>query len=104
MYMYFTCIYKYFAFSLSLLPLLGLIACVCGYSQYQSKLPNGDNVPHPCKPNYIWHGVGHKNALGGGERNPFGLDFKAKQLTVSLAPFSLLYLFAFFSCMLTFPA
>ena len=34
-------------------------------------------MPHPCLANYIWHGVGHKNVKGGGERNPFGLDFAA---------------------------
>nr|KAG5705742.1 hypothetical protein BaRGS_027401 [Batillaria attramentaria] len=45
------------------------------YFNYQAKLPNGQHVPHPCKPNYIWHGVGHQNPLGGGERNQFGLDF-----------------------------
>ena len=32
-------------------------------------------MPHPCKPNYIWRGVGHRNVLGGGDRNPFGLAF-----------------------------
>ncbi|KAK7094627.1 dopamine beta-hydroxylase-like [Littorina saxatilis] len=49
---------------------------VChGYYNYQTKVPNGQHVPHPCKPNFIWHGVGHLNPLGGGERNPFGKDF-----------------------------
>ncbi|CAH1788317.1 unnamed protein product, partial [Owenia fusiformis] len=47
------------------------------YKFLQGKIPNGDNVPHPCKSNYIWQGVGHKNANGGGERNAFGLDFNA---------------------------
>ena len=46
-----------------------------GYYGNQIKIPNGQQVPHPCKPNYIWHGVGHLNPLGGGDRNPFGEDF-----------------------------
>nr|KAG5700456.1 hypothetical protein BaRGS_013943 [Batillaria attramentaria] len=45
------------------------------YYLYQSKLPNGQQIPHPCKPNYIWHGVGHISPLGGGHRNQFGKDF-----------------------------
>jgi len=44
---------------------------------YQDRIPNGGQVPHPCKPNYIWRGVGHQNVLGGGDRNPFGLAFAA---------------------------
>ena len=60
--------------------------CVCvfllfstsqGFKFFQTKIPNGDSVPHPCKPNYRWYGVGHQNELGGGSRNPFGLDFDA---------------------------
>ena len=42
---------------------------------YQKKIPNGDKIPHPCKPNTIWQGVGHLNQIGGGKRNPFGLAF-----------------------------
>lgn len=59
--------------------LIGLlcIASVWGYPQFQNEIPNGDSVPHPCKANYVWRGVGHLNPLGGGDRNPFGLDFKA---------------------------
>ncbi|KAL3870617.1 hypothetical protein ACJMK2_038665 [Sinanodonta woodiana] len=52
-----------------------LIEGIWGYQMYQSSIPNGELIPHPCKANYIWHGVGHTNALGGGERNPFGLVF-----------------------------
>jgi len=61
--------------------LLGLLWCLAlwsgchGYYQYQTAIPNGQQVPHPCKPNFIWHGVGHQNPGGGGERNPFGQDF-----------------------------
>ncbi|KAK7114201.1 hypothetical protein V1264_000300 [Littorina saxatilis] len=57
-----------------------LIAALCvpeilGYSMYKPEIPNGDHVPHPCKPNFIWHGVGHRQVAGGGARNPFGEDF-----------------------------
>ena len=47
------------------------------FSMYKEEIPNGDHVPHPCKANFIWHGVGHQNALGGGAKNPFGEDFSA---------------------------
>lgn len=59
--------------------LVSLMACSCvyGYKLYQNKIPNGGSIPHPCKPNYIWQGVGHENVLGGGVRNPFGTAFKA---------------------------
>lgn len=46
------------------------------YPTYQESLPNGGNLPHPCKPNYRWPGVGHLSPLGGGALNPFGEDFK----------------------------
>ncbi|KAK3089057.1 hypothetical protein FSP39_000478 [Pinctada imbricata] len=45
------------------------------YKGFQNRIPNGQNVPHPCKPNYLWPGVGHLNRNGGGIRNQFGLDF-----------------------------
>lgn len=54
-----------------------LFAVSLGFKSFQRKIPNGDSVPHPCKPNYLWHGVGHENELGGGSRNPFGRDFDA---------------------------
>ncbi|KAK3607131.1 hypothetical protein CHS0354_036073 [Potamilus streckersoni] len=47
------------------------------YSQYQLQIPNAETVPHPCKPNYMWKGVGHQRSNGGGERNPFGRAFYA---------------------------
>ncbi|XP_071097544.1 dopamine beta-hydroxylase-like [Haliotis cracherodii] len=50
---------------------------VDGYGHYRTRLPNGERVGHPCKPNFIWKGVGHKNVKGGGPRNSFGLDFAA---------------------------
>lgn len=58
--------------------LLALALCAPGglaYRSFTANIPNGDHVPHPCKPNFIWHGVGHRNAEGGGDRNPFGEDF-----------------------------
>lgn len=56
--------------------------CACvwqalAYPGFKDVLPNGNEVPHPCKANYLWHGVGHHNPLGGGTRNQFGLDFSA---------------------------
>lgn len=57
--------------------LLVCILSVSAYQNFQDEIPNGNKVPHPCKANYIWHGVGHHNPLGGGTRNQFGLDFKA---------------------------
>ena len=60
----------------ALLVLTGLIFSKSyGYKYFQEEIPNGDRIPHPCKPNYIWHGVGHKNSQGGGDRNQFGIDF-----------------------------
>ena len=59
--------------------LLALFACVLqanAFSSFQDKIPNGNKIPHPCKPSTIWHGVGHLNQIGGGKRNPFGLAFK----------------------------
>ncbi|CAH1792669.1 unnamed protein product [Owenia fusiformis] len=56
---------------------ISTLNAVVGYKYFQDKVPNGDNIPHPCKPNYIWQGLGHKNAMGGGDRNPFGLAFEA---------------------------
>lgn len=53
------------------------LTCVHAYVFYKEELPNGDRVPHPCKANYQWPGVGHKNELGSGARNPFGIDFAA---------------------------
>ena len=46
------------------------------FRSFVAKIPNGDKVPHPCKKNTIWTGVGHLNEFGGGKRNPFGYAFK----------------------------
>ncbi|XP_048241452.1 uncharacterized protein LOC124142783 [Haliotis rufescens] len=56
-----------------------------GFRYFQDTIPNGDSVPHPCKVNFLWRGVGHNNPQGGGDRNPFGLDFQqVKQWTEEL--------------------
>jgi len=62
------------------------VAGALGFGNFRNEIPNGDHVPHPCKPNYIWHGVGHTNPAGGGARNPFGQDFDSQghKWTVSL--------------------
>jgi len=56
--------------------LLLLVAPSLGYKIFQDRIPNGGQIPHPCKPNYMWGGVGHLNAGGGGVRNSFGEDFE----------------------------
>lgn len=64
---------KYFKILLLLLAIE--VFRIDGYSSYKKKIPNGDKIPHPCKPNTIWTGVGHLNQFGGGKRNPFGVAF-----------------------------
>ncbi|GFN92856.1 dopamine beta-hydroxylase-like isoform x3 [Plakobranchus ocellatus] len=51
------------------------------YSSFRNQVPNGNNVPHPCKKGEMWNGVGHLNPNGGGERNSFGMDFRAAGYT-----------------------
>jgi len=46
------------------------------YPSFQSRIPNGDSIPHPCDATLLWAGVGHWNPRGSGERNPFGRDFE----------------------------
>lgn len=59
----------------SVICFLVFLSTVNGFSFFAEKIPNGEFVPHPCKPNFLWKGVGHKNKDGGGERNQFGRDF-----------------------------
>lgn len=66
-------IYRYRLFTL-----FCVVPLYLGYREYTDRIPNGDHVPHPCKENYIWHGLGHLNSLGGGALNVFGVDFKAE--------------------------
>ena len=61
--------------------LLGIaVSITTAFKDFQTKIPNGDRVPDPSIPNTVWQGVGHLNALGGGDRNVFGQDFKANGL------------------------
>ncbi|XP_067676503.1 MOXD1 homolog 1-like [Haliotis asinina] len=55
--------------------LVTLLHTASGYFDYQAKIPNGNNVPSPCKAGETWPGVGHKLMSGGGARNAFGQDF-----------------------------
>ncbi|KAK7475230.1 hypothetical protein BaRGS_00033534, partial [Batillaria attramentaria] len=57
--------------------LLLLLPPVLGYRHFRNRIPNGNRVPHPCKPNALWEGVGHFQEVGAGHRNPFGEDFDA---------------------------
>ncbi|XP_059157023.1 dopamine beta-hydroxylase-like [Physella acuta] len=63
--------------SLGSLVCLALLQWACTYRVYKSKIPNGDAVPFPCKPNHLWEGVGHMLDQGTGVQNLFGSDFKA---------------------------
>uniref|UniRef100_A0A2C9JLJ9 Copper type II ascorbate-dependent monooxygenase C-terminal domain-containing protein n=1 Tax=Biomphalaria glabrata TaxID=6526 RepID=A0A2C9JLJ9_BIOGL len=59
-----------------LIVIASLLPCVTSFRSFQHRIPNGDYVPHPCKPNNIWEGVGHFLDEGTGFRNPFGEDFE----------------------------
>ena len=59
-----------------LLTCLLFIQTCYAYQMYQERIPNGESVPHPCMANNFWRAVGHLNLRGGGDRNPFGEDFK----------------------------
>ena len=54
---------------------LTLLSQCEAYKFFQQQIPNGEVVPHPCKANFLWRGVGHENLNGGGIRNAFGRDF-----------------------------
>ncbi|XP_013379177.1 dopamine beta-hydroxylase isoform X2 [Lingula anatina] len=54
-----------------------IITISSAYPHYGNKLPNGQNVPHPCKENTKWLALGHVKLAGGQPNNQFGLDFKA---------------------------
>ncbi|CAG5114875.1 unnamed protein product, partial [Candidula unifasciata] len=62
--------------SVSTLVLALLLPMVRPFMHYQKRIPNGDNIPFPCKPGKIWPGLGHFNDEGTGPRNPFGLRFE----------------------------
>lgn len=61
--------------TLSPLFLLLCATSVIAYKSYQSRIPNGERVHHPCFPNQFWQGVGHFTKQGGNARNLFGEDF-----------------------------
>ena len=46
------------------------------FPEFKFRIPNGPNIPNPCKPGETWFGVGHLNYLGAGPLNAFGLAFK----------------------------
>jgi dopamine beta-monooxygenase len=46
--------------------------------EFANKIPNGFSVPNPDPQGGVLAGVGHLNAGGGGNRNPFGEDFKVQ--------------------------
>ena len=59
--------------------LLNTLSVCIAYKTYQSKIPNGDSVPNPCSDDTTakWNGVGHIAMAGAGDRNIFGIAFKA---------------------------
>ncbi|XP_064649344.1 temptin-like [Lineus longissimus] len=63
--------------TLTLFTVASLIVLSTAYPYLSGKIPNGDKVPDPCKPNSLWAGVGHWSPAGSNARNPFGLAFKA---------------------------
>ena len=43
--------------------------------EFVARIPNGNQIPHPCDRNQNWRAVGHENPAGGGPTNRFGNDF-----------------------------
>ncbi|KAK3782593.1 hypothetical protein RRG08_038373 [Elysia crispata] len=62
--------------SLAFLTFALLVGSSRAFKTFKAEIPNGNKVPHPCKANFMWPGVGHQNRFGGGVNNQFGLDFK----------------------------
>jgi len=62
-------------FNISFALVCAIIGSVLGYPHFRSRIPNGENIPHPCDSSKLWPGVGHWNSQGGGERNTFGQAF-----------------------------
>ncbi|KAH9503422.1 hypothetical protein Btru_072972 [Bulinus truncatus] len=57
--------------------LLAFIALlVAGFPSFRNRIPNGNNVPHPCQNGSVWAAVGHYNETSGGQLNRFGVDFE----------------------------
>ncbi|XP_078324642.1 DBH-like monooxygenase protein 2 homolog [Crassostrea virginica] len=53
-----------------------VLPATLSFPQFQSLVPNGNKVPHPCSEG-AWSAVGHVNPEGGHLRNAFGNDFAA---------------------------
>ncbi|CAL1534136.1 unnamed protein product [Lymnaea stagnalis] len=64
---------------------LAVATVILGHPSFKGLIPNGDKVPNPCPAGGVWPGVGHFNISGGGERNPFGVDFEAANLIWTVA-------------------
>jgi len=67
--------------------LLACVSVLSAHSIYIAEIPNGNSLPDPCAPQGApRNGSGHWNLSGGGDRNPFGIDFAAAnhQWTVAL--------------------
>mmetsp|Transcript_92589 Transcript_92589/g.164637 ORF Transcript_92589/g.164637 Transcript_92589/m.164637 type:complete len:119 (-) Transcript_92589:28-384(-) len=47
---------------------------ICAFPSFQVQIPNGAEVEVDGE---LWPGVGHLLRSGGGDLNPFGLDFQA---------------------------
>uniref|UniRef100_A0A2C9L4J3 Temptin Cys/Cys disulfide domain-containing protein n=1 Tax=Biomphalaria glabrata TaxID=6526 RepID=A0A2C9L4J3_BIOGL len=60
------------ALKLTLLSFM-LLTVASGHPRFRNLIPNGDQVIFLNGP---WPGVGHTNRGGGGELNPFGVDFR----------------------------
>merc|ERR1712002_981616 len=58
--------------------LAALIALCAGHPSYIAQVPNGMKLPDPCNPGSAKVASGHWNLNGGGDRNPFGVDFAAE--------------------------
>ena len=48
---------------------LCFLAYVHAHSSYQWDIPNGHNVPDPCRSGHVWHAVGHFNPSSGNSHN-----------------------------------
>jgi len=57
--------------------LILLLTSLCSsFPGARRRLPNGQNVKHPCMRGISWPAVSHQNIFGGGSLNQFGKDFK----------------------------
>ncbi|KAJ8304199.1 hypothetical protein KUTeg_017782 [Tegillarca granosa] len=46
------------------------------FSDYITRIPNGNHIVHPCDTDMKWYGVGHQEPGGAGALNVFGQDFE----------------------------